>query len=204
MEIIAGERPPGFIQTSMIGDMTLVRSTSQAGRLVSARSDQLIRRSLIDSFLLGLVVKSNFAIRQAGHEGVLSPGELILIDSLRKYELDVSAALNLIVLKIAWKSVETQMLEHGRYLGRTLKTDQGLGFVVKNMLTADIATAPCISTFEASRFEQGLIDMLGSTYRYQTHGESRSVGKQAHKVFNRLCQFIDNRLTDADMAPRMI
>ena len=127
VEIIAGERPPGFIQTSMIGDMTLVRSTNQAGRLVSARSDQLIRRSRIDNFLLGLVVKGDFAIRQARHEAVPSPGELILIDSLRKYELNVSAALDLIVLKIARKSVETQILEHGRYLGRTLKTDQGVG-----------------------------------------------------------------------------
>lgn len=204
VEIVKGERPPGVMHASRVGDMMLLRSTGQAGRLISARSDRLIRRSNTDDFLIGMVVDGNISISQEGREALLSPNELILIDSGRKYEVDISTPLDLIVLKIARKSVQTHIMENGRYLGLSLKTDQGLGFVVKSMLNACIATASHISAYEARRFESGLIDMMGSAYRHQVDGETDVNGKQAYKVFNRLRQFIEDYLSDPDLGPAMV
>lgn len=185
-------------------DMMLFRCTSRAGRLISARSDRLIRRSNIDDFLIGMVVEGNFSISQEGRVASLSPGELVLIDSGGKYEVDISTSLDLFVLKIARKSIQTRIMEHERYLGLSLKTDQSLGFVVKSMLNACIATAPNISSNEARRFEAGLIDMMGSAYWHQVGGEADANGKQAYKVFNRLRQFVEDHLTDPDLGPAMV
>lgn len=204
VEIIRGERPPGLIQAFKIGDMKLLHSTGQEGRLTTARSDRLIRRSNTDDFLLGMVIDGNFSICHEGRQASLLPGELVLIDSHRKYELEVSGALDLFVLKIARKSVETHIMEYGRYLGVSLDTQRGLGFVVKNMLSACITTAPYISTYEGRRFEIGLMDLVGAAFRYQVDGESDSNRNRAYKVFNRLRQFIEEHLSDPELGPAMI
>lgn len=204
VEIVKGERSRGTIRASRIGDMQLLRSTGQAGKLTVARSDRLIRRSNTDDFLLGMVVEGNLSISQEGRHASLAPGELVLIDSHRRYELEVSSALDLFVLKIARKSVQTHIIEYGRYLGVSLDTERGLGFVVKNMLGACIATAPYISVYEGRRLELGLMDLVGSAFRYQVDGEAEGGRKQAFRVFNRLRQFIEENLSDPNLGPAMI
>lgn len=203
VEIVRGERPPGVLRASQIGDMMLLRSTAQEGRLVTARSDRLIHRSNIDDFLLGMVAEGNFSISQNGRQASLAPGEIILIDSRQKYELEVSGALDLIVLKIGRNSVQTHIMEYGRYLGLPLKTEWGIGFVVKKMLNACIETAPYMGASEGRRLEFGLIDLIGAAYRSQMDG-SEAGGKQTYKIFSRLRQFVEDHLADPELGPAMI
>lgn len=204
VEVVRGEHPGGRIQKSQIGDMVMLRSTMRDGRVTAARSDRLIRRSSTDDFLLGMVVKGKPLLRQGGREAQLSAGEMILIDSKRRYELEIIDELDLICLKIARRSVETRIMDHGRYLGLALKTEHGLGYVAGKMLEACIATAPYLDASDGRRFESSFIDIMGSAFRCQIDNYTDPNVGHAYRIFNRVREYIEDHLDDPALGPSMI
>ena len=204
LEIVSGEHPLGTIVASRIGDATLLRSIIHAGDFTTARSERLIRTSTTDAFLLGLVVRGHPLMHQDQREARLSPGEMILIDSRRRYDLQITDATELVCLKLPRRSVETRIVEHGRYLGLPIRTDDGLGHVAGRMFEAFVAVAPRLDDWEGRRFEGGFVEMVGSALRWQSGECVEAAAWQSYKVFKRVEECLERNLANPTLTPSLI
>ncbi len=204
LEIVQGEHPQGLIRETKIGGMVLLRSLIEAGRVTAARSDRLIRHSNSNAFLLGLAVKGQTTIYQEAREAQLSPGDMILIDSHRKYELELDHETEMIWLKFSTSAVQSRIIEHWRYLGLPLKTEFGIGHVVANMLDACINTAPYISAADSRRFESSFIELVGAAFRSQIDEANDSETRHGFLVLNRIRDYIEDHLDNPNLNPKLI
>ena len=135
---------------------------------------------------------------------MLAPGQIVLIDSRRQYELSMVDEMEVIWLKVPRPTIERRLSDHQRYLGLPLQTKAGTGFIASRMLAACAATSNSLGPLEGRRFEGAFIDIVASAFLHQSESTDAFPRVYTNRVFARVEQFIDANLDDPELAPSTI
>jgi AraC-like DNA-binding protein len=154
----------GAIQAAALATLQLsqVTSTPQVVRRTPAK----IARASEDYFLVSIQTQGEGTILQDGRAARLAPGDFVLYDSTRPYELRFEVPFQQYVLRLPGPSLRTQLRDTHALTASTVCGQRGAGHLMIGMiqtLAADITTlAPASAHAVAESVTQILIAGLSA------------------------------------------
>jgi AraC-like DNA-binding protein len=194
----------GIFLRSDLGDAGLVYSSSWGSPARVARTEDAINKSGIDVFMIVLGVAGGAELRQYGRSTRLRRGSLALIDSGKPYEVEVAKAWKAIWLKVPRKTLEARLFTHRDWLGRSLSTDEGLGFIAGRMMHSCLHAAKALQDTEARFLANSVLDVVSAAFAHAGAAEDNTRSRHTELMLNRIDRFIDQNIQDSNLGPALI
>lgn len=197
-EDIDEDRFFGEVSTQKSSDLRFSRVHSTKQRVV--RSQARIARSNDDDFLLSLQTHGNGRVRQAGREAIQEPGDLVLYDTSRPYELAFDADFRQLILTLPRRQL-LRALPNAEDL-----TAIGIGSArpTSRLAASYVASLAkhCADIDPVSRrvAHATVFDMLAMSFTTISARNPASVDA----LFHRALGFIDDYLVDPDLDPSRV
>lgn len=193
LEMNASPHPgDGFFGRIEVCPLRHLTPTAATGSAQTVRRDRVaIARSQWDSYYLISQPRRAWRIAHAGHDGVVQPGESVLVDSRLPYQFDFANGLeNLsVALPIDW--VERWLPRPSKVLGVPLQGQTGWGLALRGMCEAlSPAAVPSLPALPEAIEEQ-----LGLLLGLASHQLEAEPGR-AHSIVSRCEMRMRERLAD--------
>lgn len=149
-----------------------------------------------------LVAKGTCLHVQDGRQNVLRPGDLVVYDGSRPYELVMPEQTRLLVLQYPRRLLGA-LDARDRLQATRLGTEEGLGAVVGQLLRHVVSTMEETDGATGVRLADNLLDLLGVLLTEQ--GGHRPEPDSARRaLLLRVLNFVEQHLHDPDLGPESI
>lgn len=146
---IMGRRLPGISVSRVSGAQQIVR-----------RRPQDIRRASDDDFLLSLQLETPGVISQGNRTAELNPGDMVLYDSSRQYQIDLGDGFDQLVLQIPRDALLARVPNAEDLTGLRISGSEGVGALARGSLNA-FAAHVLSSGDQSNLMRDTLIDLVG-------------------------------------------
>jgi AraC-like DNA-binding protein len=143
-------------------------------------------------------------VSQGGHNVVLKPGDITLIDSAREFELRFPEPVKVFLLQVPWDAIHQDLISPQRITGLAIPGGEGIGCVVSNFLITFIKQAPRLSQPEASSLTRSLIETLNiAALSYLDKSARESTGCRAFQL-HQIRLYLEEHLRETDLSVEQI
>ncbi|KRB88816.1 hypothetical protein ASE22_20620 [Sphingomonas sp. Root720] len=205
VEQVGGKDFGGVFLRSGLGDADIVYSSSWGSPARVVRTEQAIRKSRVDVVLIVLGVAGEAELSQDGRSTLLRRGSLALIDSNRTYEIKVAKAWKAIWLKIPRQALEARLFTYRDWLGQSLSTSHGLGYIASQMIHACLRAAKVLEDVEARFLANSVLDVIATAFANAAKSESEGArSRHTETMLQRVNKFIETNIQNSDLSPALI
>jgi len=98
------------------------------------RTNEKIRKSGEDDFLISFQMENQCTVRQYGREALLTPGSFVLYDSTAPYSLSFPEKFHQFVIQMPREVLVRHLIEPEKYAAISMNASNGLGMVLKDFI----------------------------------------------------------------------
>jgi AraC-like DNA-binding protein len=186
----------GSMVNSTVGDLQYSNIRSSAQHVVRTRSK--ISGSRRDYFLVSLQMTGQCAAAQDGKTAVLSPGDFVLYDTTRPYDLRFDSSFDQLVLRLPRAVVTDRLAEAERYTGIRILGNAGSGHLASHFLRQLHGQIDTIDPCSVGRLHATAVDLLATALSEQAGAVSR-ISEPHLFLRQKICAFIDANLADPNL-----
>lgn len=189
----------GELRSRIIGSVQL--SDVSGDGVVVSRTPGTIRRSDPGLIKLGMQVKGQGIVRQAGHEAVLMPGDFAIYDTARPYRLEFSGSFTMFVVMFPRVELRSHERDLAAGLARSIRAEHGIGGVVSPFLLGLRRSLADDTLRDSPMLESAVFDLASAVLEvdgpvgYERSGEVLLASAKS---------FIEAHLSNIDLSTRMI
>jgi AraC-like DNA-binding protein len=193
----------GVITHTEVGPLRLAQVT--AGPHIVGRTSRLIRRADPECYKLSLQVAGKAVLRQDDREAVLAPGDLVLYDTTRPYDLRFDEPFRMIVLMFSRSLLRVPAASVRLLTGRRIPGDHGLGMLIGPFVAGLTREGDrCAATAKGCLCD-AVLDMLAAALADELRcGAAPSNGPRQAAMLQRIKGYIEHQLADPDLGPASI
>lgn len=190
----------GSVSSRQCDDIRFSRVVSTRQRVV--RSQARLSRSTADDFLLSLQTQGHGIVRQGGREAVLRPGDMVLYDTSRWYELAFEGNFRQLILTVPRTHLLRAMPVAENLTAIAIPganaTSQLVASHISNLARQCMDIAP-----SAQRIANAtVLDLLAAAVPMPDLGSS--AGRVGDTLFDKARDVIDRHLDDPELSPSNI
>lgn len=190
----------GRVTHTELGSLLLAEVA--AGPHVIGRSSRLIRRADPECYKLSLQVAGRGVLTQDGQQAVLAPGDLVLYDTSRPYELRFDGAFQMIVLMFSRSLLQVPEPSVRTLAGRRLPGDHGLAGLVGPFVAGLARQAGRCAVGANLALSDAVLDMLAAALADELGaGAAAANGPRQALLLRRIKSYIEDELADPDLGP---
>lgn len=205
VEQVGGKDFGGVFLRSGLGDADIVYSSSWGSPARVVRTEQAIHKSRVDVVLIVLGVAGEAELSQDGRSTLLRRGSLALIDSNRIYEIEVAKSWKAIWLKIPRPALEARLFTYRDWLGQSLSTSHGLGYIASQMIHACLRAARSLEDVEAAFLANSVLDVIATAFANAPNSDAEgSRSRHTEAMLQRVNKFIETNIQNPDLSPALI
>jgi AraC-like DNA-binding protein len=180
------------------------RGPSRIGQIKAAaqsvlRTPARISQSTCEFFYLILQLRGSGVHTQVGRAGCLEPGDFLLIDTTRPYELSFTDAFTQLVLILPREGVTSRLPDVHKLTACTVKGHTGTGAIASVFIQQLLSHVSSVEAGSLPRLQASLLDLTTTAL-----GEQRSAavcGSASRNVLTqRVLQFIEDHLGDPELS----
>ncbi|MCK2237362.1 MULTISPECIES: helix-turn-helix domain-containing protein [unclassified Crossiella] len=150
-----------------------------------------------------LVAQGNCVLSQDGRRTELGPGDLVLYDGSRPYEMVMPEQVRLLVLQYP-RRLLAGLDEYDRLRALRLPTSAGLGEVVAQLMRHVVSTMDETDGAAGVRLTDNLLDLLGVLLGEHLAPRSIEPDSARRALLLRVLSFVETQLHDPDLDPESI
>ena len=177
-----------------------------AGPHVVRRTGALIRRSDPGFYKLSLQISGRSVLSQDDRQAVLSPGDFVVYDTTRPYELAFPGSFRMIVLMFPRELLQLSALSMNSSTGKCISGRFGLGATISPFIVGAARQAEACSAQAGSRLADAVVDMLSASFVDERDSTDCCAGQGRHQVelLNRIRDYVEDHLSDPELVPSAI
>lgn len=193
------QRLVGLMYDYPFGDLRFIRAITKGGPHQVIRSRRMIEASSHNNFFIGCILAGKANLAQGGHVAALEHGDLAILDSTRSYEIDVPNSFDALWVRVPRYRIEGRLTSIEQVMSQRINGSAGMGHLASVMLRSALKEASRISTPDANRITNSLLDLLGLSLACEYAAvPSQSASRQS--TLRRIQQYIDDHLDDEEMS----
>jgi AraC-like DNA-binding protein len=189
----------GSIARTSLSDITVAHVSS--GAQVVHHSKAHVARTRRSMFFLELQLEGESINRQGGREAHLQPGDFLLLDSTRQYEISFPCASRALVFGVPDVHMRRHLAHAEGLVAIQMKAANGACSLLSQFLSHLWSECShCIDEPRASRLGTAVLNLLAAAYAdvQGTRAERTSLAQQ-HRV--RILNYIEEHLCDEALSP---
>ncbi|MFI0923360.1 helix-turn-helix domain-containing protein [Streptomyces sp. NPDC021012] len=176
--------------------------------LCSRRTPALIRRGDPEQYQLGLVTSGSSWFAQQGGEAELGAGDMVLWDTSRPYESGSGTdgrGVEVLVLQIPKARMPLPSQRVDGLLGRRVRSGAGMAAILAGFLMDLAEKGPDCSPHELGELGEMAVSLTASCLAGQLGSAVKQPAElRSHTLLRQVNAFIEHRLGDPDLSPRVI
>lgn len=188
----------GTIESQPLSDIrfTRVTSTSQHVTRTSAR----IARSSFDFFILSLQLQGRGCHKQDGRVAHLQPGDLVIYDTTRPYELVFGDAFSQLVLNLPRERLKSRLTDAERLTACTVQGRSGSGRLASVFIRQLASQIHSLDAASLPRLHATALDLIATAVGEQRRDVPPALSRSRNVLVQQILQFIEERLRDPDLS----
>lgn len=198
-QLSRSESVQGSIYRHPFGDLTFLRAVTEGGGHRVTRSEHLIRGSKHENFFIGFLLNGSALLSQNGHSADLRPGDIAILDSTRVYTIDVPTSFEALWIHTPRHRLEGRLHNISGALASKIDGHTGIGRVASDMLRAALAEAPRLSSMQANRIANSLLDLLAAALSSKQPRSALETTSVCAATLRRIKESIEQRLDDENL-----
>ncbi|BBX63323.1 AraC family transcriptional regulator [Mycobacterium saskatchewanense] len=184
----------GRLRSANLGTVQLSEVDVAAKSLVVRRTSRLIRQSTASYLKVGVQVAGRSSVFQDGRETVLTPGDLVVYDTSRPYELRFAESYRVLVVMLPTPLLRLPIPQLGHLTARVISGRSGLGALVSQFLLR-VGTGVLDGEHEGNpHVAEAIIDLLAAALIDNLPGEVRHSDAGRRAQLTRVRAYIEREL----------
>jgi AraC-like DNA-binding protein len=197
-QLSRSESVQGSLYRCPFGDLTFWRGVAEGGAHRVTRSEDLIRASKHENFFIGFLLNGSAVLSQNGHIADLRPGDIAILDSTRVYTIDVPTSFEALWIHTPRHRLEGRLHNISGALASKIDGHLGIGRIVSDMLRAALAEAPRLSSLQANRVANNILDLVAAALSSR-QGPALETTSVCAATLRRSKESIEQRLDDENL-----
>jgi AraC-like DNA-binding protein len=190
-------------------DVRSIAGFEVAGHFMNAtkvtRSRYQVAHSREDYYFLLVQLSGRCRLSQKGHEAVLQPGDMTVIDSAQPSEFDYDGPFRQYSVHLPRHVLKARLGPQDIACSRRIDGARGMGALTGNLIRSLYAEAGELTPKQGAVVREALLDMILSTTMLEGNSLLPANAASARSVqLYHLQQFIEARLADPDLTPSVI
>jgi AraC-like DNA-binding protein len=192
----------GAMVSQQVGPVTIYEIKAQAHNVHHPKpTDPSDKQTFIVVMVMAL---GEGHVAQGGHNVVLNPGDITLLDSARGFDLRFPEPVKVSLLQVPWDAIRQDLISPQRITGLAIPGGEGIGCVVSNFLRTFIQQAPRLSLPEASSLTRSLIETLNTAaLSYLDKSARESTDGRAFQL-HQIRLYVEEHLRETDLSVEKI
>lgn len=194
----------GRLQSASLGTVQLV-DVAATSNVVVARTRKLIRRGAPEYLKVALQVRGRCVLSQDGREAALAPGDFVVYNTARPYQLAIGDTFRNLVVMFPHKQLQLPPARLAQLTGVRVSGRQGLGALVSPLLVGLGRRLEAGNLAGGIHLSDAVLDMFAASFAEQLGCES-AVGPEAGRrgLLLRIQAFLEDRLGDPGLDPAAV
>lgn len=181
-----------LVDTRVFGDLELLHTNVVRGGFSVVRCQELVARSVSDSFFIGCILDGVANFTQESRQVLLTASDLAVLDSTRPYRIDVDGHLDALWIRVPRHRIEGRMPKAAEILAQRIDGSKGIGHLTSALVTASLREAKRLSASESLRISNALLDLLSLSLDIDRCEEDR----QPRHILRRIQNHVDAHIAD--------
>lgn len=187
----------GSIEETQISDVQLSRVRSAQHDVL--RSKRQIAKSTDDFFLISLQMAGRGVVEQDGRTAVLNPGDFVMYDSTRRYELRFRDRFEQLVLKAPRSMLRNRLAFPERLTGKRIRSSAGMARVAVEFVCSVANQVDALDPHEVERISHNVIDVMSAALGHSLINEPVSYTTSQAAQLIRIKVYILDNLRDPNL-----
>jgi AraC-like DNA-binding protein len=188
----------GSVSQNMIGPVSTTRVDSCAQRVL--RTPSRIARANQDFVLVSLGTSGVNGVFQDGREAVMSPGQFVIYDTTRPYELRFDDSFTQTIFQIPRKLLHQRVGSFDTLTATTFLGDRPLERLAYEFLLGMSKTIEQVDTATATRLLDQALDLIAMAFADKMHQRALDLPFHRSALLYRLKNYILAHLRDPDLS----
>lgn len=167
----------------------------------ASRGSTEIRRDGRELLTLQLVISGREQVRFAGETIVLSPGSILVWDSVQAMDFNVVERLHKISVVLPLQRVQSWLGDRWRTMRHEIRGDQGSARLLRAYLESLSTLQPAVTVGDPDALIETTIGLLVNSLHSEPQGSLKSRPEQQ---LERVRQYIREHLSDSQLSPASI
>ncbi len=189
-----------LVDTRVFGDLELLHTNVVRGGFSVVRSQELVARSVSNSFFVGCILDGVANFYQESRKVSLQASDLAVLDSTRPYRIDVDGHLDALWIRVPRHRIEGRMPSAAEILAQRIDGSSGTGHLTSSLVTASLKEAERLSASESMRISNALLDLLCLSLEIDRSQDDR---RPLH-ILRRIQNHIDANIADPSLSRETI
>lgn len=192
----------GSIEDRQIGGLQLSTVRSSKHRVLRTRRQ--IAKSADDYFLVSMQVAGTGIVKQDGRSAMLQPGDFVLYDSTRSYELEFDGPFEELVLKAPRSMIRDRIANPERLTATSIKGNTGMVRVAMEFVRSVASQVHALEPHEIERLSHNVIDVVSAAVGHSLLSQPTSITTTAAAQLIRIKMFIADHLREPNLSRETI
>lgn len=189
----------GELTTVAFDAVRVAQVTADAQR--ATRTPQAIRRGQEDNLQVSVVSSGTGLVRQGDREALVGPGDFVLYDSARPYEVAYSRRFRQVVLMLPRDMLSARCPRWDTVTATTISGADGIGALVGSFLLTLVDHGDRVAAPQLPQLASNVADLLVTSLASRLpDGAQRGVAPAAHML--RARAYLTEHLHDPDLSVR--
>lgn len=188
----------GSIEDRKIGGMQL--STVRSGKHRVLRTKRQIAKSTEDYFLVSMQVSGTGVVKQDGRAAFLQPGDFVMYDSTRSYELEFTGPFEELVLKAPRSMIRDRLACPERLTATSVKGSTGMARVAMEFVRSVANQVHSLEPHEIERLSHNVIDVVSAAVGHSLLDQPVAMTSTTSAQLIRIKMFIADHLRDTNLS----
>ncbi|MGJ6966968.1 helix-turn-helix domain-containing protein [Streptosporangium sp. G11] len=175
--------------------------TVEADAQRACRTSRLISRSPRDFVVVGVQVSGTTTLSQDGRIAVVSPGDLVVFDTSRPYDLEHAEPVRMHLFQIPRRVLHLPDADVRKIVATTIRADSGYAALVALFLKSLAASAADCPPGVGERLAGQVADLLATLVTAATDHPAQTSGQA---VVHRIRGYVEQHLSEQDLTPDLI
>ena len=192
----------GSIEDRAIGPMQLSTVKSSKHRVLRTRRQ--IAKSSDDCFLVSMQVAGTGIVKQDGREALLEPGDFVLYDSTRSYELEFEGPFEELVLKAPRPLIRDRLASPERLTATSVRGSTAMTRVAMEFVRSVANQIHLLEPHEIERLSHNVIDVVSAAVGHSLLNTPVAMTSTTSAQLIRIKMFISDNLRDHKLSRELI
>lgn len=188
----------GAIESDELSDIRFTRVTSTTQHVV--RTSRRIARSDLEYFFLSLQLHGRGCHKQDGRVAWLEPGDFVIYDTTRPYELLFGDPFSQLVLSLPRELVKSRLTDAERLTACTVQSRSGSGRLASAFIRQLAGQIHALGPASLPRLHATVVDLIATAVAEQRREACPALSRSRNVLTQQILQFIEDRLRDPDLS----
>ena len=190
------------IESRGMSDIRLTRVTSTTQHVV--RTSSRIARSNLEYFFLSLQLRGHGYHKQDGRVAWLEPGDFVIYDTTRPYELMFGEAFSQLVLSLPRKAVKSRLADAEELTACPVRARSGSGRLASLFIRQLAGQIDTLDAASLPRLHATVVDLIATALAEQRRNVDSALSRSRNVLTQQVLQFIEDNLHDPDLSCAII